>query len=116
LLTRMTAETNHDAPTLDDDLNTTAPQSTPAVWKMPDPIFRKTSGRLPQGFEREYFDEPDTAQSPRLAADIDPNPTPHIEPKPKSQTQKIILVLLGVAAMVAFIALFLTVLYFMFLR
>ena len=100
----------------DEDLSTTAPNPRPEVWKMPDPVFRKTSGRLPRSFEREYFAEAETQESPKPALVTDPNPTPHVEPKPKSPTLKIILVVLGLAAMVAFIAVFLTVVYFFFLR
>lgn len=112
----MTSEPNNNVPTLDDDIDTTAPQSRPSVWKMPDPVFRKTSGRLPQGFERENFAQSDTEEGGEATEPSDPNPTPYIEPKPKSQVLKILLVVLGLAAMIGFIAVFLTVIYFMFLR
>jgi hypothetical protein len=101
----------------DEDLTTTAPNARPNVWKMPDPVFRKTSGRLPKTFEREYFTEASTQESPKLPAEVDdPNSTPVNESGPQSSTLKILLVVLGVLAMIAFIAVFLTVVYFMFLR
>jgi hypothetical protein len=100
----------------DEDLSTTAPNPRPTVWKMPDPVFRKTSGRLPKNFEREYFAEAATQESPKPVAGEDVNPVPYTEPNPKSSTLKIILVVLGLLGMIAFIAVFLTVVYFMVLR
>ena len=111
----MTAEANNNVPTIEDDINTTAPQSKPAEWKMPDPVFRKTSGHLPQGFEREFFPAPSPEEDSKSEPN-DPNPTPYTEPEPKSPVLKILLVVLGVAAMIGFIAVFLTVVYVMFLR
>ena len=100
----------------EEELTTTAPNPRPDVWKMPDPVFRKTSGRLPKNFEREYFAEPVTQESPKPDASDVVDPAPHSEPAPKSSTLKIILVVLGLLAMIAFIAVFLSVVYFMFLR
>src|SRR5215218_7364287 len=97
----------------DEDLSTTAPNPRPEVWKMPDPVFRKTSGRLPRSFEREYFAESATEESPKPAYEpADADNAPDSEPAPKSSAVKILLVLLGVAAMVAFLNVFLTVVYF----
>ncbi|MBA3353809.1 MAG: hypothetical protein H0U23_15550, partial [Blastocatellia bacterium] len=107
----------------DDDLNTTAPSPQPDVWKMPEPVFRQTSGKLPTGYERTYSVDPipatesATANEP-TAADIS-NPGDSInpvEPKPKNPTLKFILVLLGLAAMIAFLIVFLTIVYFFFWR
>ena len=108
----MTAEANNVA--LDDDINTTAPQSKPTEWKMPEPVFRRTSGKLPKGFDREIV-------SSATGEHESPPPAPnsveaYVEPKPKNPTLKFMLVLLGLVAMIAFIAVFLTVLYFFFLR
>ena len=108
----MTSELKNEAQTLaDDELDTTAPQSKSAVWKMPEPVFRKTSGRLPSAFVR------DIAGAPSETA---PAPTPAeqnaVDPKPKNPTLKVIVVLLGLAAMIAFLIVFLTVVYFFFLR
>src|SRR5687767_11241431 len=108
----MSAEANNLP--IDDELNTTAPQDTSTPWKMPEPVFKRTSGRLPSGFEKQFASD---------AAGEHDTPTPsfdsveaYVEPKPKNPTLKFILVLLGMLAMIAFIAVFLTVLYFFFLR
>ncbi len=100
----------------EEDLNTTAP-NPPDEWRMPDPVFRKTSGRLPQGFEKEL----ENARAEHAASPPE-RPSPATldisqpEPKPKNPTVKLILVLLGLAAMIAFIAVFLTLVYFFILR
>jgi hypothetical protein len=113
----------NNIPVTEDDLNTTAPNPKPDVWKMPEPVFRRTSGRLPQSFLKNYSSPSEGAEP--AAADIDPPTasvenaelsTAHLQPKPKHPTVKIILVLLGLAAMVGFIVVFLTVLYFYFFR
>lgn len=111
----------------DDDLNTTAPNPPHEEWQMPEPVFRKTSGKLPQGFEKEFGNkrsDPDdlgpqvstgdvlqTAAGETSAADV-----PGAEPKPKSSTVKLVLVLLGLAAMIGFLIVFLTVVYIFLLR
>ena len=100
----------------EEELTTTAPNPRPEAWKMPDPVFRKTSGRLPKNFEREYFAEPVTQESPKPAPSSTVDAASQPEPLPKSPTLKIILVVLGLLAMIAFIAVFLSVVYFMFLR
>lgn len=45
----------------EEDLDTTPPQGVQvenekrtSEWKMPEPVFRQTSGYLPQGFEKKY--------------------------------------------------------------
>lgn len=98
---------------MDDELNTTAPQSELPVWKMPEPVFRQTSGKLAKGFEKQVgfagaTNDVDAASLPNAYS------TP--EPKPKNPTLKIILVVLGLIAMIAFLIVFLTVVYFFFLR
>ena len=107
----------------DDDLNTTAPSPRPNVWKMPEPVFRQTSGKLPTGYERNYSADPTPATESATAneptADDISSPGASInpvEPKPKNPTMKIILVLLGLAAMIAFLIVFLTIVYFFFWR
>ena len=107
----------------DDDLNTTAPQSQPTPWRMPEPVFRKTSGKLPEGFERNYggavADAPEASSDgdSRVSSSADDNPSnSYVEPTPKSSILKILLVVLGLAAMTAFLVVFLTVVYFFFLR
>src|SRR5687768_4565864 len=117
----MNDEINNEADVVEDeDLLTTPPNPQPSAWKMPDPVFRKTSGRLPEAFEN--LKPPDVGSpdgSSHDATDVidDPvAPTSYVEPKPKSPTLKIVVVVLGLAAMIAFIAVFLTVIYFLFFR
>lgn len=110
----MTLDANN--PTIEeDDLNTTAPNPEPEAWKMPEPVFQRTSGKLPQGYEKEVmaFSAAETSVSPS-SAPVATTPEPVI--KPKSSALKLMLVLLGIAAMVAFLVVFLTVVYFLFLR
>src|SRR5688572_21095424 len=112
----MTADGKNDAPVIDDDVNTTAPQSSPVAWRMPEPVFRQTSGKLPQGFEKNYAAE-DSPDPDPPAADMSVGMSDSIaEPRPGSSILKIILVILGLTAMIAFIVVFLTVVYFFFLR
>jgi hypothetical protein len=107
-----------DIQPIDDELNTTAPQGKPDAWIMPAPVFRKTSGKLPQGFVKDA-ESGEVPASSRAAAAIEvPPTTPDVvvppQIKPKSPILKILLVVLGLAAMVAFIVVFLTVIYFYF--
>lgn len=112
-----------DSTYADDDLNTTAPSPEPDNWKMPEPVFRRTSGKLPRGFEKSYTasapssDEtvPENETNERVASLAETSPT-NVEPEPKHPTVKLILVFLGIAAMIAFIVVFLTVVYFFFWR
>ena len=116
---------NNTNPDVDPDQVTTASSPRPDVWKMPDPVFRRTSGRLPQGYEKELAnaraeaaaEQHTTPDQPPSAAVI---PTTSENPNPQPATDrsavKLILVLLGIAAMIAFIAVFITVVYFFFLR
>lgn len=122
----MTADVNN-IPVVDEDLNTTAPNPEPEVWRMPEPVFRKTSGRLPRGFAKQDVptDPPrssdgqpvtlndTTSAAPASAAAVVPVQE---EPKPKSPVLKIVIVAIAIAAMIAFIVVFLTVVYFFFLR
>ena len=100
----------------DDELSTTAPNPKSDTWKMPEPVFRKTSGRLPKPFEPKpagaVVSTPET--SPDLLIPGAPVLAP--DPGPKSPVLKIFIVVLALAAMIAFIAIFLTAVYFLFLR
>ena len=112
---------NGVAQPVDEDLNTTAP-NPPLKWQMPAPVFRKTSGKLPQGFEKEFekakaeraVSAPEPAKE--VAPEISETETSVTEPTPKSSTVKLVLVVLGLAAMIGFLIVFLTVVYFFFLR
>jgi len=99
----------------DEGLNTTVPNLDVEVWKMPEPIFRKTSGRLPKPFESK-FDPADAATPDAPVIDPPSSAVQAPEPRPKSPALKLVIVALALAAMIAFIAVFLTVVYFFFLR
>lgn len=104
----------------------TPPAKKPADgWAMPEPVFRQSSGRLPEGFEKRFTEAP-TAQpedpaSPPVAADDAPAPVPDIPeqpvvaevvfdedlsdkpPPPKKQKSKALrtfLIIVGIAAMI----------------
>ena len=114
-MTYMTPDTTDNIQEFDDDIDTTVPQETPSPWKMPAPVFRKTSGRLPKDFVRHIGDVgavnviPEPDESSNAVAS-------YAEPKPKSHTLKLVVLGLALAAMIAFLVVFLTVVYFFFLR
>jgi len=110
----MTLEATNDAMATDDDLKTTVPNMRPDEWKMPDPVFKKTSGRLPKPFERKAG-AGDTS-APEVVSDPLGSYVQTPEPSPKSPVLKLVIVALALAAMIAFIALFLTFAYFFYLR
>jgi len=122
----------------EDDVNTTPPnppaKDTKTGWSMPEPVFRKTSGYLPQGYADKFDQTPvpvrngdseSTAEMP--APDIGPQPdidsseTPNMStaavqtaPK-KSSTAKVVFTVLGVIFALALIAVFIAIVYFLFL-
>ena len=122
----------------EDDVNTTPPnppaKDTKTGWSMPEPVFRKTSGYLPQGFTDKFDQTPvplkngdseSTAEMP--APEIGPQPeidsseTPKVSaasvqtaPK-KSSTAKVVFMVLGVIFALGLVALFIAVVYFLFL-
>ena len=104
---------------MSDDLDTTAPQSKPVEWVMPEPVFRRTSGKLPSSFVKDVGADPVSENStPPAIEDATPSsppPNPISEPRPKSPVLKIVVVLLGLSAMVAFLIVFLSVVYYFFL-
>lgn len=117
-MTQMDDNPNSVTLTDDDELNTTAPASRPDVWKMPEPVFQQTSGKLPTGYERNYSGDPTPATESATANEPAASVTvaDAAEPKPKNPTLKIVLVILGLAAMIAFLIAFLTIIYFFFWR
>jgi hypothetical protein len=129
----------------DDDVNTTPP-NPPAKdgnsggWSMPEPVFRKSSGFLPQGFEKRYSqdeikssadDRDSTGElpAPEMAADIEPQPeipeiledgpamdqTTVAAPKKGGSAAKVIFTVLGLLLALALVAVFIAVVYYLFL-
>lgn len=130
--------------------------AAPTQWQMPQPVFRQTSGYLPQGYERQ-FPQPEapvagqaleTAADPPREPDVpgpsaeaheQPSPSPPpapiaIEPQPyvseqidgptiqavarpaeKRTALRIVMIILGLFAMLAFAIAFIVVVYFLFL-
>ena len=109
--------------TIEDDVDTTIPNMKPDAWAMPEPVFRRTSGKLPQGFERNYgtvvpapAEPTDGDKAPAGEPGTASTSSSYVEPTHNNPTVKIILVVLGLAAMIAFLVVFLTIVYFLFLR
>ena len=124
-----------------DDVNTTPP-NPPANdgksgWSMPEPVFRKTSGYLPQGFEKRFSqdeirstaDNDSTAEmpAPELGASIEPQPEiEHTDesfnaepaavaalPQKRSGT-KLVFTVLGLLLAFGLVVVFIAVIYFLF--
>ena len=104
-------------------------------WRMPEPVYRKTSGYLPQGFEKQFpqnSHEPDTVPMPRAAgatdataAAVEPQPDlievlaaePPIAPvvaRPGRSGLSIVLIVVGLLAMAAVVVGFLVIVYYLF--
>jgi hypothetical protein len=128
----------------EEDVNTTPP-NPPAKdgnsggWSMPEPVFRKSSGFLPQGFEKRFSqdeikssanDRDSTGEllAPEMAADIEPQPEiPDIledgptmdqstvaAPK-RGSAAKVIFTILGLLLVLALVVVFIAVVYYLFL-
>lgn len=114
----MTAEANRVETIGDDDLDTTAPQSESEIWKMPEPVFRRTSGKLAKGYAENVAET--MGSSGDVQAHSSPEMTPPViatsDPAPNNPVVKIVLVALALGAMIAFIVVLLTVVYFFLLR
>lgn len=106
----------------------TPPAETPKdEWKMPAPIFRQTSGKLPEGFEKKVSKgEPAAAPTPPPAA-IQPQPDvseefthaeifgeQEAETPPKRTGMKLVLAILGILGMAVAAIIFLAIIYFLF--
>lgn len=109
-------------------------------WQMPEPKFQQTSGYLPQGYlEKASLDgrsegdvvppaEP-AGDLPPSAADIEPQPEiseqleagPTVVPPPaaavkeRSTAARVVMIVLGLLGMILFIAVFLGVVYYLFI-
>jgi hypothetical protein len=122
-----------------------APSGSPGKWEMPKPVFRKTSGYLPQGFEKQFaagredgVTGPPVAVSTPTGSSASPAPAvtavdveeqpyiseqfgpgeiaaPTAQTTPKSSAGRIVLIVAGFLALLTFIAVFLAVVYYLFL-
>lgn len=145
------------------EIPTVVPAKSPGPaaneWKMPEPVFRQTSGYLPRGFERRFpISDAETAAPPPPPPSVDPftqtfvgaagmslsglakeetaTPAAEIEPQPDvaevalpddepaepspvkkqwSQTTRIVIAVLLLVAAAVFIAVFMAVVYYLFL-
>jgi hypothetical protein len=111
-------------------------------WQMPDPVYRQTSGYLPQGFEKQFLQAqaadpatapaavqpvaPQTSTAAAPAAAVEPQPDlieilaaePPIAPviaRPGRSRLAIVLIIIGLVVMAAVILGFLLVVYYLFL-
>jgi len=121
----------------DSEAETVQPNKALGGWEMPEPKFQQTSGYLPQGYlEKVGLDGgAATAAAPALSPpeppgiEVEPQPDlseqiaeppagmpPAAPAKQKSTAGRVMLVLLGLAGMVVFIAAFLAVVWYFFLR
>ncbi len=102
-------------------------------WKMPEPVFRQTSGKLPAGFEKKVFNHEPSAESaspkPVSTPAVDIQPQPDVseeftldevfaeqrtEEPPKRRGVGIILAVVGIIGMIALAVLLLAIIYFLF--
>ena len=125
------------------EADTAAPNPPDAVpqpaggWQMPEPKFQQTSGYLPQGYiDNVAFagNAPAAAVAPAMApafpseTDVEPQPdlseqlaghTPVVNTpaavSERSSGARIVMIVLGLLGMVAFLAIFLGVIYYLFL-
>ncbi|MGH9946332.1 MAG: hypothetical protein ACRD6X_03960 [Pyrinomonadaceae bacterium] len=125
---------------VEEDFNTTPPNppanAAGSAWSMPEPVFRKTSGYLPQGFEKKYSQEEvkQVVDDDISTASIEPPvEVPDIEPQPdivehtdefpvmtaapvakKSGSGRIVFTILGLLLALGLIAIFFAVVYYLF--
>ena len=137
-------DTTQAEPSEEDELSTTPPN--PAIepeedgsggWKMPKPVFRKTSGYLPQGFAEKYpqaevrenGDEVSSvaqSEQPVGHVDVEPQPDIHeshpgldvptetVKPVKKGGAAKVFFTILGLLVALFLIVAFITLIYFLF--
>ena len=122
-----------------EDVNTTPPNPAQTdgkgSWSMPEPVFRKTSGYLPQGFEKKFsqdeikaeVDDDAPTAPPVEMTDVEPQPeisemieeTPaSAAPQPpakKGGAMKLVFTVLGILIALGLVLVFIAVVYFLFL-
>jgi hypothetical protein len=131
-------ENQQPADFVEEDVNTTPPNPS-SGWKMPEPVFRKTSGYLPQGFEKKFPQEPasmGTADDPSPVSTPPPEDPIPVEPQPdiaeqvdfvsdeeiatsttepkKGSFGRIILIIFGLLVALGLILIFFAVVYYLF--
>lgn len=108
--------------------NSPAPASSAGKWQMPDPVFRKSSGYLPQGFEKRYENLSGPApETPDIAAGVGASVQPQpgiseefsfeaaaVEPSQVKPLIRPAFIIAAVLAMLLFAAAFLALIYFLF--
>lgn len=136
---KQTRESNIDTEASTAPAPNLPPPASAAGWQMPEPVFRKTSGYLPQGYESKYSQgevkpgvedgvSPASMPRPEGLADIQPQPEIHdtdemklpvasqpvaAAPK-KSGGSKVILILLALMIAVALVGAVLAAAYFLY--
>jgi hypothetical protein len=110
-------------------------ENSSGEWRMPEPVYRQTSGYLPQGFEKQFpqnSHEPDTVPMPPAGtatdapAAVEPQPDlievlaaePPIAPviaSPGRSGLSIVLIVVGLLAMAAVVVGFLILVYYLFI-
>ena len=130
----------------EEDVSTTPPNpqqiNGKSGWTMPEPVFRKTSGYLPQGYEKRFSqdelkasqdDTESTAEipAPELSRDIEPQPDMSEIPDPafvaensvtaaaavpaKRSAGKLIFVILGLLVAAAIVVVLIAAVYLFYL-
>ena len=61
----------------------TAAQPQLGKWEMPKPVFRQTSGQLPENFEKRYGRSDDPAATPAPEMESGPELPPVVEEQPE---------------------------------
>jgi hypothetical protein len=125
----------------DSEAETVQPNKDLGGWQMPEPKFQQSSGYLPQGYLEKTGLEGGAAVAPAPAPRtetpaaaptvVEPQPdlseqvadspppvttVPAAPAKQRSTAVRVVMVLLGIAGMIAFIALFLALIWYLFLR
>jgi hypothetical protein len=121
--------------------NAAVPSPSGSGWQMPEPKFQQSSGYLPQGYlDKVAFEAPppsnvspaaagpaaapaasagpDVEPQPDLSEQLIQTPEPSVSQPPRAERSgaaRIALIVLGLLAMIAFIAIFLGAVYYLFL-
>ena len=111
-------------------------QSPNGEWQMPEPVYRQTSGYLPQGFEKQFPQSAAPTAVAEPASSPEPSAAPHAEPVEEQpdiievlasepvpppivvpagrSAIGVVLIILGLLAMVTVVVCFAIAVYFLF--